>query len=93
LTANRSELKAEMTEAAQSDKPELGSVVVTGGCGFLGHHIVGLLVSSYSCQITVIDVRITQNQRPDSDGVATLTPIFSSQKLWTGSSRRLNQML
>lgn len=58
-----------MAKEAQSDKPELGSVLVTGGCGFLGHHVVDLLVSSYSCKITVIDLRTIRNRRPDSDCV------------------------
>lgn len=43
--------------------------MVIGGCGFLGHHIVAQLLSSYSCTISVIDLRCTRNRRPDSDGV------------------------
>jgi sterol-4alpha-carboxylate 3-dehydrogenase (decarboxylating) len=51
-------------------KPALGSVLVTGGCGFLGHHIVKLLLERYSTsQISVVDLRTTANRRPDSDGV------------------------
>ncbi|RDW60247.1 hypothetical protein BP5796_11853 [Coleophoma crateriformis] len=53
---------------AQSKKP-LGKALVIGGCGFLGHHIVNLIHSSYDAQISVIDLRTTNNRRPDSDGV------------------------
>lgn len=48
-------------------KPVLGNVIVTGGCGFLGHHIVDLLVASYDCKTTVIDLRTNRNRRPDAD--------------------------
>lgn len=53
---------------AQSKRP-LGKTLVIGGCGFLGHHIVNLIHSSYEAQISVIDLRTTNNRRPDSDGV------------------------
>ncbi|KAL2134763.1 hypothetical protein VTI74DRAFT_10919 [Chaetomium olivicolor] len=51
-------------------KPELGSVMVIGGCGFLGHHVVRVLLRDYTCSVSVIDLRCTRNRRPDSDGVA-----------------------
>ena len=41
---------------------ELGSVLVVGGCGFLGHHIVALLVESQPCQISVLDLDTTRNR-------------------------------
>lgn len=50
-------------------KKSLGNVLITGGCGFLGHHIVNLLCDSYNCKIAVVDLRTTQNRRPESDGV------------------------
>ncbi|KAK5654996.1 hypothetical protein OQA88_6755 [Cercophora sp. LCS_1] len=50
-------------------KPELGSVMVIGGCGFLGHHVVRVLLRDYTCSVSVIDLRCTRNRRPDSDGV------------------------
>ena len=50
-------------------KELLGNVLITGGCGFLGHHLVNLLCDSYSCQISVLDLRTNVNRRPDSDGV------------------------
>jgi sterol-4alpha-carboxylate 3-dehydrogenase (decarboxylating) len=54
---------------AQSKKP-LGSVLVIGGCGFLGSHIVSLIVTSYTSQLSVLDLHTTRNRRPDSDNVA-----------------------
>jgi sterol-4alpha-carboxylate 3-dehydrogenase (decarboxylating) len=50
-------------------KTELGSVMVIGGCGFLGHHVVRVLLRDYNCSVSVIDLRCTRNRRPDSDGV------------------------
>ena len=42
------------------DIPALGSVLVTGGCGFLGSHIVSLLLASKTPQrVSVIDLRIS----------------------------------
>ncbi|KAL1958398.1 hypothetical protein VTO42DRAFT_4499 [Malbranchea cinnamomea] len=58
-----------MAAKSQSERPSLGTVLVTGGCGFLGHHIVDLLVTDYDCKIAVIDLRTNRNRRPDSDGV------------------------
>jgi len=43
---------------------ELGSVLVIGGCGFLGHHIVSQLLESPSAQVTVLDLRTTRNRFP-----------------------------
>lgn len=73
-----------------SGKPVLGNVLVIGGCGFLGHHIVDLLVRSYTCKISVLDVRTTRNRRPESDGVGyfdgditsmdSILPIFEKTK-------------
>ncbi|KFY10070.1 hypothetical protein V491_07821 [Pseudogymnoascus sp. VKM F-3775] len=50
-------------------KKDLGNVVVIGGCGFLGHHIVNQLVEGYTCKVFVVDLRTTRNRRPESDGV------------------------
>jgi sterol-4alpha-carboxylate 3-dehydrogenase (decarboxylating) len=47
------------------DNPSLGPVVVTGGCGFIGFHLVsGLLKAEPSCRIHVIDIDINRNQVP-----------------------------
>lgn len=68
----------------------LGNVLVVGGCGFLGHHIVARLHSSYTCKISVLDLKTSRNRRPESDGVAyfdgditdinALTSIFEKVK-------------
>ena len=50
-------------------KSNLGNVMVIGGCGFLGHHVVRLLLRDYTASVSVIDLRCTRNRRPDSDGV------------------------
>ncbi|KHJ34435.1 putative sterol-4-alpha-carboxylate 3-dehydrogenase like protein [Erysiphe necator] len=53
----------------EKNKTNLGNVLVIGGCGFLGHHIVDTLHKSYNCNISVLDLRTTQNRRPESDGI------------------------
>ncbi|KAF2636711.1 hypothetical protein P280DRAFT_552873 [Massarina eburnea CBS 473.64] len=48
----------------------LGKVVVVGGCGFLGHHIVKLILERLpASQISVLDLRTTAN-RQDSPTVS-----------------------
>ncbi|EJT73430.1 hypothetical protein GGTG_10268 [Gaeumannomyces tritici R3-111a-1] len=54
---------------AEEAKPNLGRVLVIGGCGFLGHHVVRMLIEGYRCTVSVIDLRCTRNRRPESDGV------------------------
>ena len=58
-----------MAPVPTPQKKTLGKVLVIGGCGFLGHHIVDLLLESYKCTISVLDLRTTRNRRPDSDNV------------------------
>jgi len=58
-----------MAPTAPITKKDLGNVVVIGGCGFLGHHVVNQLVESYTCKVSVVDIRTTRNRRPESDGV------------------------
>lgn len=52
----------------------LGSVLVTGGCGFLGSHIVRLLLEEYSSQsgtsITVLDLHTNRNVLPGVEYVS-----------------------
>ncbi|KAI1175971.1 C-3 sterol dehydrogenase/C-4 decarboxylase family protein [Nemania sp. FL0916] len=51
-----------MGEGARSP-PILSPIVVTGGCGFIGSHIVeNLLQSEPGCQIHVVDVNTNQNR-------------------------------
>ncbi|KAI0202332.1 C-3 sterol dehydrogenase/C-4 decarboxylase family protein [Astrocystis sublimbata] len=43
--------------------PTLGPVIVTGGCGFIGSHIVDqLLEIEPDCQVHVIDINTSQNR-------------------------------
>lgn len=42
---------------------ELGSVLVIGGCGFLGHHIVSRLLEN-NAKVSVLDLRTTRNRIP-----------------------------
>lgn len=59
------------TSTATNTKPSLGKVMVIGGNGFLGHHVVKLLVTDYDASVSVVDLRCGgRNRRPDSDGVA-----------------------
>ncbi|KAF2663066.1 C-3 sterol dehydrogenase/C-4 decarboxylase family protein [Lophiostoma macrostomum CBS 122681] len=45
----------------------LGKIVVIGGCGFLGHHIVNLIVSRHpQTSVSVLDVRTTNNRHASS---------------------------
>lgn len=53
-----------MTSTSKPPK-SLGSVLVIGGCGFLGHHIVSQLLSSYTCTVSVLDLRTTRNRFPN----------------------------
>lgn len=43
----------------------LGSVLVIGGCGFLGHHIVSQLLEDYDAKVSVLDLRTNLNRQPD----------------------------
>jgi sterol-4alpha-carboxylate 3-dehydrogenase (decarboxylating) len=71
-------------------KTPLGNVLIIGGCGFLGHHIVDLILESYTASISVLDLFTTRNRRPDSDGVGyydgditsleSILPVFEKTK-------------
>lgn len=55
---------------AAEKKPNLGSVLITGGCGFLGHHIVRVLLRDWTTtSVSVVDLRCDRNRRPESDGI------------------------
>ncbi|PHH92743.1 hypothetical protein CDD83_5572 [Cordyceps sp. RAO-2017] len=48
---------------ADSSSASLSPVIVTGGCGFVGFHLVsGLLASEPGCEIHVIDVNTSHNR-------------------------------
>lgn len=54
-----------MAPAEKRDAKSLGHVLVTGGSGFLGNHIVSLLDSRRACdKLTVLDIRKPQNPVP-----------------------------
>lgn len=56
---------AVMTSKESTPKP-LGSVLVIGGCGFLGHTIVQQLLSAqYSASVSVLDLHTTRNRFPN----------------------------
>jgi len=53
------------TTTDSQDLQPLGTVLVTGGCGFLGHHIVRLLLERYttsSTRVEVLDLRTANNR-------------------------------
>lgn len=55
---------------ASEKKHNLGSVLITGGCGFLGHHIVRVLLRDWdTTAVAVVDLKCERNRRPASDGV------------------------
>ncbi|KAL2058429.1 hypothetical protein ABVK25_001157 [Lepraria finkii] len=49
------------------DKPRnvSTSVLVIGGCGFLGHHIVSQLLEPSTAKVSVLDLRTTHNRLPN----------------------------
>ncbi|KAF2467529.1 uncharacterized protein BDR25DRAFT_266984 [Lindgomyces ingoldianus] len=53
--------------SAQAPAPSLGKLLITGGCGFLGHHIVNLVVERHpSTRIHVLDLHTNSNRNPSS---------------------------
>ncbi|OIW35093.1 C-3 sterol dehydrogenase/C-4-like protein [Coniochaeta ligniaria NRRL 30616] len=75
---------------APGTKHELGRVLVIGGCGFLGHHVVNLLLDDYDCTVSALDLRCLRNRRAetkrlryfeaDITDAARLTSIFEEVK-------------
>ena len=64
--------------SSQKPTKPLGSVLITGGCDFVGHHIVSQLLESYSARISVLDLRIDRNRFPSVsyyDGDITLEAV------------------
>lgn len=58
---------------ASEKRQNLGNVLITGGCGFLGHHIVRVLLRDWdTTAISVVDLKCERNRRPASDGVQYL---------------------
>ncbi|KAF2088041.1 NAD(P)-binding protein [Saccharata proteae CBS 121410] len=49
-----------MSARSPTQYEQFDSVLVTGGCGFIGHHIVAALLSQQpTCKITVLDIAIS----------------------------------
>lgn len=47
-------------------RPTLGPVLVTGGCGYIGYHIVRTLLDEEpDCQIHVLDINTSHNRLPN----------------------------
>lgn len=54
-------------EATSCSSPLLGTVLVTGGCGFLGYHLVGRLLADPECGgVYVLDLRTSNNTHPEA---------------------------
>lgn len=57
-----------VTEKFIDDLPKMGTVLVTGGTGFLGHHIVKLLASRNACaKLSVLDIKAPADPVPGVD--------------------------
>jgi sterol-4alpha-carboxylate 3-dehydrogenase (decarboxylating) len=52
------------TPTPPTPHPPLGNVLVVGGCGFLGHHIVAQLLLVPGTAVSVLDLRTTRNRLP-----------------------------
>ena len=80
-----------MAEPANTKQQQLGAVLVIGGCGFLGHHIVKQLVSSgQASSVGVVDVRTTRNRiepSPDETRPAAQVQYFDGDITSLGSIR------
>ena len=47
----------------EKEEESLGNVLVVGGCGFLGHHLVALILDQYpKSKVSAIDLRTTRNR-------------------------------
>ncbi|KAL8945565.1 MAG: hypothetical protein Q9222_007903, partial [Ikaeria aurantiellina] len=79
-----------MASESETDQPpihSLGTVVIIGGCGFLGSHIASQLLSSYSCTLHILDLHPprpgtrkenTTYHTGDITSHSSLLPIFQS---------------
>lgn len=77
---------ASLTMASEK-KHDIGNVLVIGGCGFLGHHIVKQIASSYTSTLSVLDFRTTHNRQPnvtyfdaDITSTSSVSSVFEKAK-------------
>ncbi|KAI9889146.1 MAG: erg26, C-3 sterol dehydrogenase [Vezdaea aestivalis] len=68
-----------MVLTGHQEKP-LGKVLVVGGCGFLGHHIVNQL-TTFNCTIAVLDLSVTRNRNPSPSVTYHAADITSKEAL------------
>ncbi|KAL6720777.1 erg26, C-3 sterol dehydrogenase [Lecanora helva] len=54
-----------MAASSQSASLLTSPVLVIGGCGFLGHHIVSQLLAPSTCPVSVLDLKTAQNRLPN----------------------------
>lgn len=60
-----------MASSTLSPPPLLGAVLVIGGCGFLGYHLVRVLLEDPECgPVYVLDVRISNNIHPRANYIS-----------------------
>jgi len=78
-----------MTSTSHPSNTRIDSCIVVGGCGFVGAHIVDLLLERHpSCRITVLDLRLVdQKSHPnvayesaDITSINSIKPIFERTK-------------
>ena len=55
-----------MTAQSNPSSKLTTTVLVIGGCGFLGHHIVSQLLAPSTSKVSVLDLRTTNNRHPDA---------------------------
>jgi len=78
-----------MTSTNHPNNTRINSCIVVGGCGFVGAHIVNLLLERHpSCRITVLDLHLVdQKSHPnityesgDITSIDSIKPIFERTK-------------
>ncbi|KAI9831873.1 MAG: erg26, C-3 sterol dehydrogenase [Phylliscum demangeonii] len=80
-----------MASSATTATPPLGTVLVVGGCGFLGYHLVRLLLDEGQCDaVAVLDTNIQRNRWPAvSYHAGDITSIESTRAIVAGVQPRV----
>lgn len=70
-----------------TDSGILSPVIVTGGCGFLGSHLVETLLKDHQCRVHVLDIQTDHNRMPgavyqscDITSAKDVAPVFLETK-------------